>query len=98
MGHFQVGAIMNKAALFRIRSLQQIYFHLYWKDTYIHRNIIANSLSLKISSINEVIYNNTFPRNQYDNIVLAKSNNIDFNINPKDIEIEENVVIIFNIK
>lgn len=64
-------------------------------------NIIANSLNLKISSVNEVIYNNTynaFPRNQYDNIVLAKSNNIDFNINPKDIEIEENIVIIFNIK
>lgn len=64
-------------------------------------NIIANSLNLKISSVNEVIYNNTyniFPRNQYNNIVLGKSNNMDFNINPKDIEIEESVTIIFNIK
>lgn len=64
-------------------------------------NIIANSLNLKISSVNEVIYNNTynvFPRNKYNNIVLGQSNNMDFNINPKDIEIEESVTIIFNIK
>lgn len=63
--------------------------------------IIANSLGLKIISVNEVNYNTErveVNRREYDNILLAKSNNIDFNIMPKDIKVEELVTIVFSIK
>lgn len=63
--------------------------------------IIANSLNLKIISVNEVNYNTEkveMNKREYDNILLAKSNNIDFNIMPKDIKIEEFVIVVFSIK
>ncbi|MGL5617278.1 MAG: SIMPL domain-containing protein [Sarcina sp.] len=63
--------------------------------------IIAQSLNLKIIAIEEVIYNentNNILRAMDNNILLAKSDNINFNIIPKDIEIKEEVTVWFSIK
>lgn len=63
--------------------------------------IIAQSLNLKIISIEEVIYNentNNILRSMDNNILLAKSDNINFNIIPKEVEIKEEVTVWFSIK